>query len=427
MEFSLKELKKNEILPQFHTYIISAQNDLKKGFKILINGTNVGAISIIRNQALCTISDLGLDSNFASSKVTNALIDYLVFELPEITKFIIRKQTITPPALKCLLQFFEEDESGDFVYRKKRIAVTALKPSDGGLHLGHYFGNIKPLIDNQDNYQCCFIFADMQLLNTDLKYYDQAKRNNNVELMMRQLIALGVDVNKTKIYVESKLKENEFLSFIKICDFTTDARNNRIPYIKSVKNNKNGIENPIKMSIMNYPIMEVMDFYLTDADVMFSNMDNKACVEYANELFQKMHTAGLMKKKKIKLIHGAYEYLPGIDGSKMSKQNHNAIFFLDSYEEIQQKVNKMYTDPNRITSETPGDIRNNVVFKFLKLFLSETEYIELASKYEKGEIGDTQTKERLTAVLWQFIEKTQKGIKSIEDRTIKRILGDNHI
>lgn len=160
---------------------------------------------------------------------------------------------------------------------------------------------------------------------------------------------------------------------------------------------------------------------------MFSNMDNKACVEFTNELYQKMFSTGLMPRKKVKLIHGLYDYLPGIDGEKMSKGNNNAINFSDSDNDIRKKVNKMYTDPNRISANIPGNIENNVVFKFLRLFLPNEAFSKIQLDYEKGKIKDTETKELLADHISKFILSTQKNASELDDETINIIIGDVEI
>lgn len=411
----------------FKTHILSAPLLHKDhfAFDVVNDGDLIGNLALIVSSNTCEIIDFRCAEKIDSVVCFSAIVEELIFEFPEITSICVNKNNL------CNEDFFSFSKSNIFIelnnkyiLQNKRIAVTALKPSDGGLHLGHYFGNIKPLLDRQDLYHCVFVFADLQLLNTDKKYYTAANRINNIKLMLRQLLALGVNPQKTKIILESQLKAQALSEFITLSDFATDARIYRNPYIKAERSSSGGTPKPMKMSVLNYPIMEALDFYLTNADVMFSNMDNKACVEFTNELFQKMYSAGLMPRKKVKLIHGLYDYLPGIDGKKMSKGNNNAIFFTDTCNDIRKKVNKMYTDPNRISADIPGNTEKNVVFQFLRLFLSPEAFPKIQSDYEKGKVKDTDTKELLATHLCEFISSTQKTALEIDDKTINNIIGD---
>lgn len=414
----------------FKTHILSAPLLSKDffAFDVIDNGEGIGNLALMVSSNTCEIIAFSCTEKIDTSGCFSFIVEALFFEFPEITVICVTKNNLHNEDFISNSHLNDFTELNDkYILQKKRIAVTALKPSDGGLHLGHYFGNIKPLIDRQELYDCVFVFADLQVLNTDKKYYVADNRINNIKLMLRQLLALGVNPRKTKIILESQLKARALSDFITLSDFTTDARIYRNPYIKAERSLSGSTPKPMKMSVLNYPIMEALDFYLTKADVMFSNMDNKACVEFTNELYQKMFSTGLMPRKKVKLIHGLYDYLPGIDGEKMSKGNNNAINFSDSDNDIRKKVNKMYTDPNRISANIPGNIENNVVFKFLRLFLPNEAFSKIQLDYEKGKIKDTETKELLADHISKFILSTQKNASELDDETINIIIGDVEI
>ncbi len=93
--------------------------------------------------------------------------------------------------------------------------------------------------------------------------------------------------------------------------------------------------------------------------------------------------------------------MPGIDGkAKMSKSLGNAIFLADSPKEIEQKVMQMYTDPNHIHLNDPGEVKGNVVFTYLDVFdPNKNEVAELKKHYKKGGLGDVVLKKRLAGVL----------------------------
>ena len=97
--------------------------------------------------------------------------------------------------------------------------------------------------------------------------------------------------------------------------------------------------------------------------------------------------------------------LVGIDGKgKMSKSLNNGIYLSDSADEIEKKVMKMYTDPNHIRIEDPGQIEGNVVFTYLDIFDSDKEKVaELKEHYQRGGLGDMTIKRYLNEVLQDYL------------------------
>ncbi|MER2063089.1 MAG: tryptophan--tRNA ligase, partial [Alkalibacterium sp.] len=93
--------------------------------------------------------------------------------------------------------------------------------------------------------------------------------------------------------------------------------------------------------------------------------------------------------------------LVGIDGKgKMSKSLNNGIYLSDSANVIQKKIMKMYTDPNHIRVEDPGQVEGNVVFTYLDVFDDDKEKVqELKEQYQKGGLGDVKIKRYLNDVL----------------------------
>lgn len=295
-----------------------------------------------------------------------------------------------------------------------KTAITCLKPSSGGLHLGHYIGNIMPLIHHQydDELECIFMFADLQVYNLESK----EDIHNNIYLMMRQLLSLGVNPNKVKFLLESDIKKNHMEDLVFLSNYVTTSRIMRLPVFKFSKM-------PIKMSKFMFPIFQVLDFYITKASIAFSNSDNNALIEFTNEVFRKINNEYKLDLSRVELVHGKVDNLVGFDGYKMSKDNNNCIFFNDDETSIERKVNKMYTDPKRIKYNIPGDIGNNIVFKYLKAFLDDHEYLYFKEEYEKGNIGDVYLKKILTDILCNLIIPVKNGFSIYSDKEISKLLG----
>lgn len=398
-------------------------------FKVIENNILVGGAFLRKlNDVTCEIFRIFILPAKQNLGYGSMLISKIIEEYPECTEFVVN----TPCILGKNINFYKKNHfiSQDVIFDKShkiklqsfirkvnRNAVTGLKPSDGGLHLGHYIGNISPLVKYQDIYTCYFMFADWQVLNSDIAYYDKERLLNNMRLMLKQMLALGVKPNKLKLLVESQDKTIMFEEFIWLSDFLTNSRIYRLPTIRHVKEQ----DKNVKLSLMCYPILQALDCIISKADVVFSNIDNKACVELINELFRKIENNGIKDYKPIKLITGKVDMLIGIDGQKMSKAKKNCILFTDSNEDLQRKVNSMYTC-NRISSDAPGILDDNVVFKYLEVFASKELYAELSSKYINGKVSDAYTKEVLIDILINMFTNYRIAFDGISDYEINEIL-----
>jgi tryptophanyl-tRNA synthetase len=129
-------------------------------------------------------------------------------------------------------------------------------------------------------------------------------------------------------------------------------------------------------------------------------------IEQTNELVRKFNgTVDREVLVECKAVLSEVTRLPGIDGkAKMSKSMGNAIALGASPDEISKAIKMMYTDPNHLRVDDPGQVEGNVVFAFLDAFEADTSRIdELKAHYRRGGLGDSVLKrmldERLQAVI----------------------------
>jgi len=89
----------------------------------------------------------------------------------------------------------------------------------------------------------------------------------------------------------------------------------------------------------------------------------------------------------------------------MSKSLNNAIFLSDDAQTVRHKVMGMYTDPNRITATTPGQVDGNPVFIFHKAFNpNRAEVKDLQERYRHGKVGDIEVKQKLVCAINEFLD-----------------------
>ena len=131
-------------------------------------------------------------------------------------------------------------------------------------------------------------------------------------------------------------------------------------------------------------------------------------IEQAREIvrdFNRIYDTDALVKPEVMLPPKGQGRLVGIDGKgKMSKSLNNGIYLSDSADEVEKKVMKMYTDPNHIRVEDPGQVEGNVVFTYLDIFDPDKEKVaELKAHYQRGGLGDVKIKRYLVDVLQEVL------------------------
>jgi tryptophanyl-tRNA synthetase len=277
------------------------------------------------------------------------------------------------------------------------IVLTGDRPT-GPLHLGHYLGSLKARIELQNAYKQYVMIADVQAL-TD--YFDRPEmvRNNVLEVCLDYL-AVGIDPQKTTIFIQSLIPEIAELTiyFLNLVSVNRLLRN---PTVKAEVTHKEFKER-LPAGFLIYPVSQAADIVIVKGTIVPVGQDQLPHIEQTNEIinaFNRMyntdvfgHVTGHISK---------VGRLPGIDGkTKMSKSLGNAIYLSDSADIIAEKVMKMYTDPDHIHVNDPGKVEGNVVFSYLDIFDNNSDEVTaLKEQYRAGGLGDVKLKRRLIDVL----------------------------
>lgn len=282
------------------------------------------------------------------------------------------------------------------------IVLTGDRPT-GPLHLGHYIGSLKARVELQNTMRQFILLADTQAM-TDNVFRHQRVTENVMEVALDYL-AVGIDPEKSTIFIQSQIRELYELSMV-LLNLVTVSRLERNPTIKE-EIRLRGFERDIPAGFLTYPVSQAADITAFKATLVPVGHDQLPMIEQTNELVRRFNNVVdqdiLVECKE---ILSATSRLPGIDGkAKMSKSLGNAIQLRATPAEIKKAVNVMYTDPNHLRVEDPGQVEGNVVFTFLDAFDSNKEEVEeLKAHYCRGGLGDIMVKRRLEAQLQTMIE-----------------------
>lgn len=281
--------------------------------------------------------------------------------------------------------------------KKQEIVLTGDRPS-GPLHLGHLVGSLQNRVRLQHEYQQYVMIADVQALTDNFE--NPTKVRDNVMEVMLDYLSVGIDPDKTTIFIQSMIPEIAELTVFYL-NLVTVSRLMRNPTVKT-EIKARGFEESIPAGFLMYPISQAADITIVKGTLVPVGEDQIPVIEQTNEIirsFNRIYQTEIFSEAQPMISKVAR--LVGVDGqAKMSKSQGNAIFLSDSPEILKQRVMSMYTDPNHIRVEDPGQIEGNVVFTYLDAFDPDTARVaELKAHYQRGGLGDVKLKMYLFEIL----------------------------
>ena len=310
----------------------------------------------------------------------------------------------------------------------KKVILTGDRPT-GRLHVGHYVGSLSERVklQNSGNYDEIYIMiADAQAL-TDNAEHPEKVRQNIIQVALDYL-ACGIDPDKSTIFIQSMVPELTELTFYYM-NLVTVARVQRNPTVKSEIQMRN-FEASIPVGFFCYPISQAADITAFRATAVPVGEDQLPMLEQCKEIVHKFNTVygeTLTEPEIVLPSNKACLRLPGIDGkAKMSKSLGNCIYLSDEADEVKKKVMSMFTDPNHLRVQDPGNVDGNPVFIYLDAFC-KPEYFpefrpdyqnldELKDHYKRGGLGDVKVKKFLNNVLQAELGPIRERRKMWEQR-----------
>ena len=292
-----------------------------------------------------------------------------------------------------------------------KIILTGDRPT-GRLHVGHYAGSLKRRVELQNSGEFDEIYimiADAQAL-TDNADNPEKVRQNIIEVALDYL-ACGLDPEKSVLFIQSQVPELCEMTFYYM-DLVTVSRLQRNPTVKSEIQMRN-FEASIPVGFFTYPISQAADITAFKATTVPVGEDQAPMIEQTREIVHKFNSVygdTLVEPDILLPDNKACLRLPGIDGkAKMSKSLGNCIYLSDSEDEIKKKIMSMFTDPNHLRVEDPGQVEGNPVFIYLDAFCRDEHFAaylpdyknldELKAHYARGGLGDVKVKRFLNSVL----------------------------
>jgi tryptophanyl-tRNA synthetase len=275
-----------------------------------------------------------------------------------------------------------------------KIALTGIKPT-GTLHVGNYFGAIKPALELAGDYDARYFIADYHALNI---VKDPEALSANIRQVAAGWLASGLDPEKVIFYRQSAIPE-VFELTTQLMAFTAKGLMNRAhAYKAAVQGNNARGEDPdagINMGLFTYPVLMAADIVVFDSDVVPVGKDQVQHVEMAQDIARAVNFN--YKQEVLKgpqpVVADSVAVVPGLDGRKMSKSYGNTIPLFCSEKELHRLIMRIVTNSQGV--EEPKDPETSQIFQLYKLFAREEEQKALAARYRRGGMGWGEAKEEL--------------------------------
>ena len=281
--------------------------------------------------------------------------------------------------------------------------LSGLQPS-GALHIGNYFGMMRPAVALQAEGEALYFVADYHAL-TSLRDPDMLRANSRRVAV--DLLACGFDPERATLFRHSDVPQVTELAWI----LSTVAPMGLLERAHSYKD-KLARGMSANVGLFSYPILMAADILIYDSDVVPVGKDQKQHIEITRDLAVKMNeTYGNVFKLPEPRIQPETETVPGIDGQKMSKSYGNNIDIFGDEKEMRKRVMSIVTDSTAV--DAPKDPSTSTIFKLYSLVASKDEIANMRERFVKGGTGYGEFKKQLFEKLWEYFAPMRKRREEI--------------
>jgi tryptophanyl-tRNA synthetase len=270
--------------------------------------------------------------------------------------------------------------------------LSGIQPS-GPLHIGNYFGMMRPAVALQAEGEALYFVADYHALTS---VRDPEMLRANSRRVALDFLACGLDPERATLFRHSDVPQVTELAWI----LSTAAPMGLLERATSYKD-KLARGMSANVGLFSYPILMAADILIYDSDVVPVGKDQKQHIEITRDLAGKMNeTFGQIFKLPEPRIQAETETVPGIDGQKMSKSYANNIDIFGDEKEMRKRVMSIVTDS--VAVDAPKDPAKSTIFKLYSLVASKDEIAEMRERFVKGGTGYGDFKKQLFEKLWEY-------------------------
>ena len=295
--------------------------------------------------------------------------------------------------------------------------LTGIQAS-GKLHIGNYFGAMKPMIELQESSELFTFIANYHSLTTskNAKLLKQLTMDAAIDYL-----SLGIDPNKTTFWVQSDVPQVLELYWI-LSKFTPMGLLERAHSYKDKV--AKGI--PANHALFSYPVLMAADILILDTQKVPVGKDQIQHVEMTRDIAIKFNNEyGKIFTLPEHVVNDSVATIPGIDGQKMSKSYDNAIdIFMETEKKLQKRCNKIISSSTPMGE--PMEYKGCNIYNLASLFLDNNSQIELQKRYKSGREGYGHFKKYLKELIWEEMRDAREKRAYYHDNPdiVRDILSD---
>src|SRR5216110_2349677 len=282
--------------------------------------------------------------------------------------------------------------------------LSGIQPS-GILHIGNYFGMMRPAIALQAEGEAFYFIADYHALTT---VRDPKVLRENTRRVALDFLACGLDPERASLFRQSDVPQVAELAWI----LSTVAPMSLLERSHSYKDKLARGMSP-NVGLFSYPILMAADILIYDSDVVPVGKDQKQHIEITRDLAVKINeTYGQVFKLPEPRIQLETQVVPGLDGQKMSKSYGNNIDIFGDEKETRKRVMSIVTDSTPV--DAPKDPERSTIIQLYSLFASKNEIASMGERFKKGGTGYGDFKKELFEKLWEYFGPMRKRREEIQ-------------
>jgi len=283
--------------------------------------------------------------------------------------------------------------------------LSGIQPS-GALHLGNYFGMMRPAIELQEKGEAYYFIADYHALTS--VHEAEALRKNSSDSAL-DFLACGLDPKKAVLFRQSDVPEVTELAWL--LSVVTP-----MSLLEKCHSYKDKIAKSIAPShaLFAYPVLMAADILIYQSDLVPVGKDQKQHVEVTRDIAVKFNMQfGDIFKIPEPQIREAVATIPGLDGQKMSKSYNNTIEIFGDEKALKKKIMSIATDSQPL--EAPKtNLESNTAWQLLKLLAPESNFSEMDGKLRAGGTGYGDLKKVLFENYWNYFAEARKRREEIQ-------------
>jgi len=277
--------------------------------------------------------------------------------------------------------------------------LSGIQPS-GALHLGNYFGMMRPAIELQEKGEAFYFIADYHSMTS---LFDATERRKNTLDVALDFLACGLDPKKSVFFKQSDVPEVTELSWL----LTTVTPMGLLERAHSYKDKvAKGIS--ANHGLFAYPVLMAADILIYDSNVVPVGRDQKQHVEMTRDIAVKFNEQyGQTFVIPEPQIREEVAVVPGTDGQKMSKSYGNTIEIFGDEKVIRKKIMGIIMD-SRQPAEPKPDAEKNLAVQLLKLVAPADVGNDFESRLRAGGLGYGDLKKALFENYWNYFADARK-------------------